>query len=112
MVSFSETAYLELIHEGIWVSVVCPAFFDTNLNTSLRTNDSGMQGVVTKLIKKSGISAEKIADKIITDVAASKFLIMTHKEGINVYRLKRFIPIERYMKMIQKRTKKFIKVKA
>ena len=108
MVSFSETTYLELIHEDIWVSAVCPAFFDTNLNTSLRTDDAGMQGVVTKLIKKSGISAEQIADKIIAGVAARKFLILTHKEGIKAYRLKRFLPIERYLKMIQSRTKKFV----
>ena len=90
------------------MSAVCPAFFDTNLNTSLRTDDAGMQGVVTKLIKKSGISAEQIADKIIAGVAARKFLILTHKEGIKAYRLKRFLPIERYLKMIQSRTKKFV----
>jgi len=109
MVSFSETTYLEVIHEGIWVSAVCPAFFDTNLNTSLRTNDAGMQGVVTKLIKKSGISAENIADKIIAGVAARKFLILTHKDGIKAHRLKRFLPIERYLKMVQAQTKKFVK---
>ena len=109
MVSLSETTYLELIHEGIWVSAVCPAFFDTNLNTSLRTNDAGMQNVVTKLIKKSGIGAEQIAEKVIAGVAARKFLILTHKEGIKAYRLKRFLPIERYLKIIQKQTAKFVK---
>lgn len=109
MVSYSETAYLELVHEGIHVSAVCPAFFDTNLNTSLRTSDAGMQSVVTKLIKKSGISADDIAKKIISGVQAHKFLIITHKEGLNAYRLKRFLPIERYLKMIMKRTKKFVR---
>lgn len=109
MVSYSETAYLELVHEGIHVSAVCPAFFDTNLNSSLRTSDAGMQGVVTKLIKKSGVSADLIAEKIIDGVKAKKFLIITHKEGLKAYRLKRFLPIERYLKIVIKQTKKFVR---
>ena len=109
LVSYSETAYLELVHERIHVSAVCPAFFDTNLNTSLRTNDAGMQNVVNKLIKKSGIGADEIADKIIAGVKARKFLIITHKEGLKAYRLKRFLPIERYLKIITNRTKKFVR---
>jgi len=112
MVSFSETAYLELTHEGIHVSAVCPAFFDTNLNTSLRTTDAGMHHVVNKLIKKSGVSADDIAQKVISGVKARKFLIITHKEGLKAYRLKRFLPIERYLRIVVKQTKKFVKNKA
>ncbi len=63
MVSLSETAHLELAHEGIHVSVVCPAFFDTNLNKSLRSSDAGMQDIVNKMIEKSGISADQIAQQ-------------------------------------------------
>jgi len=109
LVSYSETAYLELAHENIHVSAACPAFFDTNLNESLRTGDDGMQNVVNKLIKKSGISADEIAGKIIEGVKARKFLILTHKQGLKSYRLKRFLPIERYLKIVTKRTKKFVR---
>jgi len=109
MVSYSETAHLELAHEGIHVSVVCPAFFDTNLNQSLRSDDPGMQAIVSKMIKKSGIAADEIADKTYQAVKARKFMVITHKDGLKAYRMKRFLPIERYLKIVMERTKKFVK---
>lgn len=109
MVSLSETMHLELAHDGIHVAVVCPAFFDTNLNQSLRTSDVKMQAVVTKLIKKSGVTADDVANKIFTAVEQKKFMIVTHKEGRKAYRLKRFLPMERYLNIVKKRTKKFVK---
>lgn len=109
MVSFSETSYLEFMADNIHVSAVCPAFFDTNLNTSLRTDDVGMKSVVDKLIKKSGISADEIAKKIMDGVQADKFLIITHKQGRKVHYLKRFLPIERYLKIIFKQAQKLVK---
>ena len=109
MVTYSETAHLELAHEGIHVSVVCPAFFDTNLNESLRSDDAGMQAVVTKMIKKSGVSADEIAEKIYQAVNARKFLIITHKSGLKAHRLKRFFSMERYLNIVKKRTAKFVK---
>jgi len=107
MVSYSETAHLELADEGIHVSVVCPAFFDTNLNRSLRSDDPKMQGLVTKLIKKSGITAEQIAQIVADRVAKRKFMIVTHKDGRNAFRLKRYLPIERYLKIVLARTAKY-----
>ncbi len=109
MVSLSETSHLELAPEGIHVSVVCPAFFDTNLNKSLRSDDANMQNVVDKMIKKSGVSADSIADKVFSGVNARKFMILTHKQGAKAHRLKRFMPIERYLAMVKKRTAKYVK---
>ncbi len=109
MVSLSETMHLEFSEENIHVAVVCPAFFDTNLNQSLRSSDPKMQSLVTKLIKKSGVSAEQIADKIFDAVVAKKFMIVTHKDGLAAYRLKRFLSMERYLKIVKKRMAKFAK---
>lgn len=107
VISFSETAHLELADEGIHVSVVCPAFFDTNLNQSLRSDDPSMQNVVNKLIKKSGVTADAIAQIIFDQVAKRKFMIITHKSGRNAFRLKRYLPIERYLKIVLTRIAKF-----
>ncbi len=109
MVSLSETMHLELSAEGIHVAVVCPAFFDTNLNTSLRSSDEKMQEVVTKMIKKSGVSAEEIANKVFDAVNQKKFMIVTHKDGRKAYRLKRFLSMERYLNIVKKRTAKYLK---
>lgn len=112
MVSLSETLHLELCHDNIHVAVVCPAFFDTNLNQSLRTSDPKMEGIITKLIKKSGVTADDIAQKVFESVAKKKFMILTHKEGIKAYRLKRFLSMERYLNIVKKRTAKFVKKSA
>lgn len=107
MVSLSETMHLEFAHEDIHVAVVCPSFFDTNLNKSLRSSDEKMQATVTKLIKKSGVSADEIADKVFEGVESKKFMIVTHKEGRKAYRLKRFLSMERYLSIAKKRMAKY-----
>jgi len=61
------------------------------------------------MIKKSGVSADSIADKVFAGVSARKFMILTHKQGIQAHRLKRFLPIERYLAMVKKRTAKYLK---
>jgi NAD(P)-dependent dehydrogenase (short-subunit alcohol dehydrogenase family) len=109
MISFSETAYLELAHEGIHVSVVCPAFFNTNLNTSLRGDQAGMNETVSKLIKKSDVTADTIAEQIFNQVADRKFLLITHKDGRSAYRLKRFLSMDRYLEIMKKRTRIFLR---
>ena len=109
MVSLSETMHLELAVDDIHVAVVCPAFFDTNLNKSLRTSDKKMEAVVTKMIKKSGVSASEIADKVFDAVNNKKFMIITHKSGRSAYRLKRFLSMERYLNIVKKRTAKYVK---
>jgi len=108
MVSYSETAHLELANDGIHVSAVCPAFFDTNLNTSLRSDDPKMQNVVDKMIKKSGVSADEIASKVYDAVNARKFLVITHADGRKAYLMKRYLPIESYLKIVKKRVAKYM----
>jgi len=109
MVSFSESLFLELSHDDIHVSVICPAFFDTNLDKSLRSNQQGMDQVVTKLLKKSGISADQIAAKVFDQSHNGKFMIVTHSQGRNAFLLKRFLPMNWYLKIVKKQTAKFVK---
>ena len=109
MVSLSETSYLELAPQGIHVSVVCPAFFDTNLGSSLRAGEPGMDELVQNMIKNSGVSAEEIAEIISKQVADKKFMIITHKSGRKAHFWKRYLPIERYLKIMLKRTQQFAK---
>jgi NAD(P)-dependent dehydrogenase (short-subunit alcohol dehydrogenase family) len=107
MVSFSETSYLELASHGIHVSVVCPAFFETNLGDSLRGAQGAMDDMVQKMIKQSGVTAQEIAEIIDKQVVDRKFMIITHKNGRKAHRLKRYLPIEKYLKMMVKRTGRF-----
>lgn len=107
LVSFSESMRLELIDDNIGVSVLCPAFFKTNLSESMRSGNPAMKAVVNKLLERSSITAKDVADKAFKAVQAGKFMIQTHSEGKQVFRLKRLLPQKWYLRMMARQTKKF-----
>lgn len=109
LISFSETLYLELVHEGIHVAVVCPTFFDTNLSSSLRSDQPGMEEVVDGLMKNSNSSADQVAETVFEQVQRKRFSILTHRDGRVAHRLKRFLPMSWYLKIIKGRTENFVK---
>jgi NAD(P)-dependent dehydrogenase (short-subunit alcohol dehydrogenase family) len=111
VVSFSETMYLELWHDDIHVSVACPAFFKTNLDKSVRTNQQGAHALVHKLLNRDNISADQVANIIIEQSHHNKFMILTHKEGKTAWLLKRFMPYARYLSMMKKKTHKISKAR-
>ena len=107
VVSFSETMHLELAKDGIHVSVVCPSFFATNLDESMRSTQPGVQALVTKLLSRSDIDADGVADIIVKRVAAGDFMILSHKLGKKALWMKRFMPTNRYMAMMKKKLQGF-----
>ncbi len=107
LVSFSESMRLELDEDNIGISVLCPAFFKTNLHESVRSNNPAMKGVVNKLLERSTITAAQVADAAVKGVQANKFMIQTHKEGRQATRMRRWLPESMYLKMMIKHTRKF-----
>lgn len=110
-VSFSETMHLELARDNIHVSVACPSFFATNLGESLRSNHPGLDKSLGRLLNKPGINADQVADLICRGTEAKDFMIITHKEGRMAYRLKSWLPINRYLRMMKEKTKNFGNIK-
>ena len=92
VVSLSETMRHELSAYGIHTAVVCPGFFQTNLAESLRTSEPGMDQTVRKLLAGGSMNAEQVADYIYVQADKRRFLILPHKEGRLLYRIKRFVP--------------------
>lgn len=108
MVSFSETLRLELVDDNIGCSVLCPAFFKTNLDESVRSGNPAMKSVVTKLLDKATITADEVADAAFNGVQKRQHVIQSHPEGRKASLFKRLFP-ERYLKMMDKQTMKFRK---
>lgn len=108
MVSFSETMRLELAEDDIGVSVLCPAFFKTNLDESVRSGNPAMKGVVTKLLDKATITADDVADAAFNAVQKGEFMIQTHPEGRKASLLKRLFP-NYFLKVMGKQALKFRK---
>jgi NAD(P)-dependent dehydrogenase (short-subunit alcohol dehydrogenase family) len=92
VVSLSETLRHELEPAGITTSVVCPTFFRTNLAGTFRTPDEAVRRTMEKLVTQSSVPADVIADRIRAGVGKGRFLILTDREGVVAYAVKRFVP--------------------
>lgn len=109
VVSFSESMRLELVDDNIGVSVLCPAFFRTNLHESVRSDNPVMHSVVNKLLERGSMTAQQVAEIAYEGVQNGKFMIQTHKEGKQATRLRRWLPESWYLRMMEKETVKFRK---
>lgn len=106
VVSLSETLHNELADNHIGVSVVCPSFFKTNLAESLRTSNAGLRTVMGKLLERSPITADDIADQLFRAVERREFYVLPHSEGRQAWLMKRLLPRDLYAAMIRKRTRR------
>lgn len=115
LISLSETLRMELHDDGIGVTVACPSFFDTDLHLSLQTPNPEMKPVVEKLIKRSGFTAEQIADDIIRAVDKKQFLVLSQPQSKRLYWLKRLSPrlyVRAMLNYIRQRNAKAAQYKA
>ncbi|HEY9545286.1 MAG TPA: SDR family oxidoreductase [Solimonas sp.] len=103
VVALSETLKAELHRYGIQVSVVCPAFFRTNLHETQRATSAELDAFTRKLVGKAKVGPEEIANKIATGVAAGRFHILTHASERRIWLFKRFAPYSMYANAVIKR---------
>ncbi|MGX7827282.1 SDR family NAD(P)-dependent oxidoreductase [Actinokineospora sp. 24-640] len=92
VLALSETLRHELRPYGIMTTVVCPGFFQTNLNDRLRTPDPAALRISRKLMASATVTADDVAAQVVAAVAARRFLVLTHREGRRAHRLKRLLP--------------------
>lgn len=93
VISLSETlrAELALTAHGMKVSVVCPAFFQTNLMQAARAPDKD-RALATKLMAAARETADDVARAIYRGAMRGDFMIFpTHAEPTR-WRIKRFLP--------------------
>lgn len=106
VVSLSESLRSELAPLGIQVTVVCPSFFRTNLNESLRTPDPVTNARFEKLLSNNDTSAEMIAVDILKAVDRKQFLLIPHSDGRKSWRQKRWFS-ERFHREMEKLGQRF-----
>ncbi|HET7313593.1 SDR family oxidoreductase [Salinisphaera sp.] len=108
VLSLSETLRAEEHAHGVGVTVACPAFFATNLMESFRSTAPGREALVEKLMARSGVTAENVAEQIFDAVAARRFLVLTHRDTRWQYRLKRLQP-ELFFRAVEKTARSMFK---
>jgi len=89
VVALSETLDYELAPWGVTTSVVCPAFFRTNLAGSLAGEDTAMLAVAGRLIGKAETDADAIARIVMSGIDARRRLILTDRLGRRSFWTKR-----------------------
>lgn len=89
LISLSETLRMELNDDGIGITVACPSFFDTDIHLGLQTPTPELRSMVEKLVKRSGVSAEQIADDILRVVDKKQFMVLSQPQSKRLYWLKR-----------------------
>jgi NAD(P)-dependent dehydrogenase (short-subunit alcohol dehydrogenase family) len=108
VVALSESLRVELEGDGIAVSVVCPAFFRTNLTESLRAGSPGVAKLTRHLVERARLDASTIADRVFRAVERGDFYVLTHAEGRAAWALKRYLPSSIYHRVFGHQTKKMI----
>jgi short-subunit dehydrogenase len=91
VVAFSEQLRAECHGTGVDVSVICPAFFKTNLMQSTVGSEK-IKHLGQKMMDRSPDSLDQVADRIFADILKKKFLIIPTKKEPMVWRIKRFFP--------------------
>jgi NAD(P)-dependent dehydrogenase (short-subunit alcohol dehydrogenase family) len=81
VVALSETLAVELEPWNIRTLVVCPSYFQTNLNESLRTHDEAMKAALPKLLASSDISADDIAEGILAAIDRGDSTYLPHERA-------------------------------
>ena len=102
VVSLSETLQNELEGDGIRVSVVCPSFFRTNLNESMRASDPALRATLDRLLERGPLSAVQVIDRIFRGAEAGDFYVLPHSLGARAWRMKRLLPRGAYRAIVRK----------
>lgn len=92
VVSVTETIDAELSGYNVRATAVCPSFFRTNLDESMRSHVPGMDKVLEKLFANSPITAEDVANDVFDGVKKKALHVVPHRESRKVWRIKRFLP--------------------
>ena len=102
VVALSETLQLELEPDGIRVSVVCPAFFRTDLARNMRAANPQLEGMTKRLVERARIGADEIAERIYAGIERGDPHILTHPEARRFWRLKRMLPYRWYLALMRR----------
>ena len=92
VISLSETLKFELEKFNIGISVVCPAFFKTNLTESMKSTIDGVTQKIAKIMSKSKVTADDVANDIYVSVNQKSFWVLSHKPEKKLWLLKRYVP--------------------
>lgn len=100
VVALSEQLRAELHDKGIRVSVLCPAFFRTNLLQSWQGNPR-LKAFADRQMEISTDTLDGVADRVFAACERGEFLVLPTKREPTRWRLKRWFPETYFRKLLQ-----------
>jgi len=92
MLALSETLYAELMPYHVGVTVLCPAFFATNLLTGGRFAKDEHRKMSEREFKRSKMNAEYVADRAVQAMRRKQLYVIEPSLGRFYWRYKRLSP--------------------
>jgi NAD(P)-dependent dehydrogenase (short-subunit alcohol dehydrogenase family) len=100
VVALSEQLRAELHDKGLRVSVLCPAFFRTNLLDSWQGNPR-LKAHADRMMETSPDTLDGVADRVFAAVERGEFLVLPTKREPMRWRLKRWLPETYFRKLLE-----------
>lgn len=92
VIAFSETLHGEMALYNIGVSVICPAFFPTNLVSSMDGASDKTKGFINAQMQNSGVTAQDVAKDVYKAIENNTFMVISHKQSRRQVLIKRLFP--------------------
>jgi len=99
VIALSETLAAEVGDKGVRVTVLCPAFFKTNLLETARATDPQLMSMARRAFDTATTTADDVAAAALRAVERGKLYCVPMREGRFVWRIKRLVP-ERFVKLV------------
>lgn len=100
VVALSEQLRAETHHHGVRVSVICPAFFRTNLLETAIASDK-IKAKVLKLMDTSPDTLDGVADKVFAAAERGQFMIIPTQREPMRWRMKRWFPNAYFWRLLK-----------
>jgi NAD(P)-dependent dehydrogenase (short-subunit alcohol dehydrogenase family) len=91
VVALSEQLRAECADSGVRVSVLCPAFFPTNLTQNWVGNPQ-LKSFAERMMQKSCDSLDAVADTCVAAIERGRFMILPTRREPMLWRIKRWLP--------------------
>lgn len=100
VVAFSEQLRAEMHGTGVDVSVICPAFFRTNLLENFH-GDAKVRSMASRMMDKSPDTLDSVGDATYAALQRRTFLVLPTKHEPLRWRLKRWFPNYYFKKLVE-----------
>ena len=105
MLSLSESLYAELKQYNVGVTVLCPAFFATNLLKEGRFHDDAQREVAESAFRKAKLTADEVADHAVRAMHRKQLYVILPRKAKLYWWFKRLAP-QRFLNVIARMASK------